>query len=475
MQEKYLARRTLNFVEGQMVWVCCDRVIGQGGFDEATNTGSATEPSGFDLETFKKAMKGPYKFGKEDDLAGTQDGTSDTHNDEHGVIDSGRGPKDFDFATLNTDYRMGSSLEESFIKELMPPLGGRFSYIVDLRSPEHRTSSPPTKITRNIDNQLYNFLDVASRRTIYYRWYEVVRTYSDRELTVSSDKLPAVAGIAARVQAISQDQYLAGHWLRELERSLFWKAETRGRGASSRVKGYRAPSWSWASVDGYTAWDFADLSPGQDYASSIEVLEAKVEVDGKNAFGCVKEGKLVLKANIMKATWNAERAGWVLGGAVLDYNVGQAQPNGLDIFTADAASTGVAGKWYYDDIMNGIMPGPLLTSGISNDDIPQERRMPAEEDTYKSYTTTPAYEALMKIPLRERGTYLPETLILVKGPLRTGNARYQEYFARTKSSFQVLVLAEVEGKGQGVYRRVGVGELGSWDERVGRDEVLTIF
>jgi hypothetical protein len=33
MQEKYLARRTLHFLEGQMVWWCCEKILGQSGYD----------------------------------------------------------------------------------------------------------------------------------------------------------------------------------------------------------------------------------------------------------------------------------------------------------------------------------------------------------------------------------------------------------------------------------------------------------
>jgi len=56
------------------------------------------------------------------------------------------------------------------------------------------------------------------------RWMAIVNKYSVRDLTYSSDKLVALAGLAARAASCSAWDYLAGHWRQDLEATLLWTA-----------------------------------------------------------------------------------------------------------------------------------------------------------------------------------------------------------------------------------------------------------
>ena len=84
---------------------------------------------------------------------------------------------------------------------------------------------------------------------IYEMWQTVIWLYTQANLSFQSDKLVAVSGIARVAQKHSNDDYLAGMWRHEMEAQLCWKVQYRDRAPSSRGP-YRAPSWSWASVDG---------------------------------------------------------------------------------------------------------------------------------------------------------------------------------------------------------------------------------
>jgi hypothetical protein len=81
----------------------------------------------------------------------------------------------------------------------------------------------------------------------HQRWFELVRLYSNGKLTRSSDKLIAMAGIARAVQQARGLNYLGGLWKEYLLLNLLWYVEYP---ENSRPKVYRAPSWSWASIDG---------------------------------------------------------------------------------------------------------------------------------------------------------------------------------------------------------------------------------
>ena len=80
-------------------------------------------------------------------------------------------------------------------------------------------------------------------------WYsDVVSQYSPMDLSVSTDKLIALSGIAKFFMARLEDTYVAGMWHSQLEDSLLWSVSPSG--LLPRPLVYRSPTWSWASVDG---------------------------------------------------------------------------------------------------------------------------------------------------------------------------------------------------------------------------------
>ncbi|RAL64229.1 hypothetical protein DID88_002121 [Monilinia fructigena] len=72
---------------------------------------------------------------------------------------------------------------------------------------------------------------------------------------MASDRLPALSGIAQYFDnymkgGVRGAQYLAGLWKDSLVKDLCWYVQvSENHCAPSRAKPYRAPTWSWASVD----------------------------------------------------------------------------------------------------------------------------------------------------------------------------------------------------------------------------------
>lgn len=62
---------------------------------------------------------------------------------------------------------------------------------------------------------------------VYHTWGRIVETYSQCELTFSSDKLIALAGLALHMKTMMEDTYVAGLWLRCLPTQLLWSTELR--------------------------------------------------------------------------------------------------------------------------------------------------------------------------------------------------------------------------------------------------------
>ncbi|KAK4958129.1 hypothetical protein LTR10_004554 [Elasticomyces elasticus] len=117
----------------------------------------------------------------------------------------------------------------------------------------------------------------------------VVGNYSERQLSRSSDKLVALAGIAKAFQSRYGMEYHAGLWSEHLVESLCWE---RAGEEGTKATPYRAPSWSWASQDSMLDFPFDFI-----YAQvSARVKSVHTETHGGQEFGEVHGGSLDLEA-----------------------------------------------------------------------------------------------------------------------------------------------------------------------------------
>lgn len=136
-------------------------------------------------------------------------------------------------------------------------------------------------------------------------WHYLLESYSVRQLTFESDKLPAVSGIAARIHGIVGSEYLAGLWKANLPMELCWSVDYISPLSSTPhlpPNGYIAPSWSWASVNG--ALSFVDRDPKTRFDSLLTVVDAQCSVPGLNPYGEVTDGFLVLRGLVVPMILN---------------------------------------------------------------------------------------------------------------------------------------------------------------------------
>lgn len=81
-------------------------------------------------------------------------------------------------------------------------------------------------------------------------WMDIVRQFTTRHLTKAEDRLPALAGLAARYAQTTGFTYMCGLWLEELPQGLTWSyIHGPGKAAAKRPSGSSLPSWSWACYD----------------------------------------------------------------------------------------------------------------------------------------------------------------------------------------------------------------------------------
>lgn len=85
-------------------------------------------------------------------------------------------------------------------------------------------------------------------------WLRIVGIYTRRQMSIPQDVFPAIAGVAEEYHRVTDDIYCAGLWLKHLLIGLAWRRGTRS-GIIRRTRIWRAPSWSWASLDGAVDYD----------------------------------------------------------------------------------------------------------------------------------------------------------------------------------------------------------------------------
>ncbi|KAL8692931.1 MAG: hypothetical protein Q9218_002132 [Villophora microphyllina] len=142
----------------------------------------------------------------------------------------------------------------------------------------------------------YRATTSAENATILQTWRLIIRAFTMRYLTYHSDRLPALSGLAKRIQqslffdGSGNEGYYAGLWGCDMLTGLAWSA--LGDPIDwSRATPYRAPTWSWASVEGRMGWDFEINGEREPYA---RISQVSCDPAGADRTGAVTGGKLEL-------------------------------------------------------------------------------------------------------------------------------------------------------------------------------------
>ncbi|KAL2062409.1 hypothetical protein VTL71DRAFT_6675 [Oculimacula yallundae] len=120
-------------------------------------------------------------------------------------------------------------------------------------------------------------------------WGKLVSGYTNRSLTFPSDKLAAISSLAKRIQPLIDDEYVVGLWRRTLEYEILWHVRD-GSVLFPRPKKYRAPTWSWASVDGRIT-----PKPFDTTAPMYKIVDLKIDHNTNDSYTSVKSGYLILR------------------------------------------------------------------------------------------------------------------------------------------------------------------------------------
>jgi len=132
-------------------------------------------------------------------------------------------------------------------------------------------------------------------------WLKTVAQYTRLNLTYGSDKLPALSGCAQDIGRWTGDEYLAGIWRGSLAEGMLWKVVDP---IECPRPEWRAPSWSWASVDTTSGISYTKVHSTryrQAFRDRIEAVQCVALADGADSTGGVKSGFIRIRSRLRPA------------------------------------------------------------------------------------------------------------------------------------------------------------------------------
>jgi hypothetical protein len=148
----------------------------------------------------------------------------------------------------------------------------------------------------------------------HWQWQRMVEEFTWLQLSYEEDRLPAFSGLAQQYQNRLKSEYLAGLWRENLGADLLWFAypelgsEAQRYYTKKPVK-WRAPSWSWASLEGPILFSknyhVAKAEAGAESATCwVDIISAECIPSSLDPMGSVAKGRLVIKGGGRPALLN---------------------------------------------------------------------------------------------------------------------------------------------------------------------------
>ena len=153
---------------------------------------------------------------------------------------------------------------------------------------------------------------VASKNinAVWDAWQRIVEKYSARDLTVPGDKFPAISGIASKIRKATHSEYMAGLWKGNLASDLLWSASPLVSTNANHfaLETWRAPSFSWASLDTAVTYTQLDDEERETFTPQISLLAASVLPKGLNSMGTLSKASITVRGPVTAATLCSEQS-----------------------------------------------------------------------------------------------------------------------------------------------------------------------
>ncbi|KFY31157.1 hypothetical protein V493_01333 [Pseudogymnoascus sp. VKM F-4281 (FW-2241)] len=335
-----------------------------------------------------------------------------------------RGERDYERSTVEAHLGTRAwALQEKMLPSRTIHFGdrGAFWECRTKIASEYLPDGYPNQLVRPLVNRKGNLQDI---------WLQIVELYSAANLTFGKDKLPALSGVARAGYNETGDDYLAGLWRDKLEEQLCWSRLRYGSSMMRPRPAWRAPTWSWASIDGEVTWH--TRQKGILDTTYVQVFDANTTKYGHDTFGQVTAGVIRLACSVMAAGYlvhrgessnDAEPKGDAItvlhaGNSELNFSVqidceddSNKQPGKLSYLlplfsgTTGSSTTSEVGDTIYESKIQGIV---LQATGVTKGELSRIGSF----QFYKNHLSLSGieeetYEQFLKV-LEEHGTVTAE-------------------------------------------------------------------
>jgi hypothetical protein len=188
-------------------------------------------------------------------------------------------------------------------------------------------------------------------------WPGIVEVYSTATLTYDKDKLVAISGIAKQMLEMwdgSPEDYLAGLWRESIHHQLLWRAWGQSD-PHIRPRHYRAPSWSWASLDGKICVPpmYTENLQVEKSTCLVSIMEAEV-TPPNNLSASVKKGHIRLQGPVCRM--ELALRGWMFEVLKVD---GRMMP-GFETWMDDDTRKASTQTYHFVGFFESVVSNPML-------------------------------------------------------------------------------------------------------------------
>lgn len=146
-----------------------------------------------------------------------------------------------------------------------------------------------------------DFTPVSWVDNVWDGWITILRPYVTKDVTYPTDVLPALAGLASRMQP-KFGRYVCGLWANELAEGLFWFVDITEPLTQQDTTG---PTFSWTSVVSKfrvkeLSWPHMYRGQGNPIQKLFTILDFDCVIDGLNEYGRVASASMKIQGPVMQ-------------------------------------------------------------------------------------------------------------------------------------------------------------------------------
>ncbi|KAH6721524.1 heterokaryon incompatibility protein-domain-containing protein [Leptodontidium sp. MPI-SDFR-AT-0119] len=159
-------------------------------------------------------------------------------------------------------------------------------------------------------HNLFSALDPTSK-DMHRNWWTWMESYSRREFSFPSDRLPAMAGLVHHYQAASRDEPMLGLWERSFTQDLLWMRQGPLSKTSAITHVSNIPSWSWLACPAILKFDNWGLSEDKSEKEKLQIttdhsslVDWSIKWSSEPLVSDVKSSRVIIEGPVLALTFN---------------------------------------------------------------------------------------------------------------------------------------------------------------------------